>query len=252
MREAYDDTPAGAAGRLDTAIQIFSRTPGYELIEPQPASEEQLLLAHTREHVNAIRRMGNARGTDIYQIAALAAGGAIRTAEIAVEGEPAFGLIRPPGHHASSDSCWGFCYFSNMAIALLWLRKTGRISSAFILDFDLHTGDGTINILGGDDRFVIHNPRGHGDEAYLNDVKRALDDAPDVDIIAASAGFDEYIHCWGHNLSTQAFRRIGKIMYDFAIERCEGRRFGILEGGYNHEDLGINISAFCEGLQGHS
>ncbi len=250
MRESYDDTPAGAPGRLDSAIEVLGTTAGYEFVEPQPATEEQILLVHAPEHIESIKNMRQKRGSSIYQIALLAAGGAICTAEIAVNGEPAFGLVRPPCHHVSRDSCWGFCYFSNMAIALLWLLKTGKIGSAFVLDFDLHTGDGTINILGQDKRFVIHNPHGHGDEDYLRDVKRALDQAPDVDIIAASAGFDEYINCWGHNLSTQAFRRIGQLIHDFAIVRCEGRRFGILEGGYNHEDLGLNILAFCEGLRG--
>jgi acetoin utilization deacetylase AcuC-like enzyme len=183
-------------------------------------------------------------------MAALAAGGAVLTANIAIKGEPAFGLIRPPGHHASRSSYWGFCYFNNMAIALLYLQARGLIRSAFILDFDLHFGDGTVDILGGDSNFHIHNPQGHGDDNYISDVKLALDNSPDVDIIAASAGFDEYEHCWGHNLSTDAFRRIGHLMSDFARERCKGRRFGLLEGGYNHEDLGKNILAFCEGLQG--
>jgi acetoin utilization deacetylase AcuC-like enzyme len=111
-------------------------------------------------------------------------------------------------------------------------------------------GDGTINILGSDKSFIIHNPNGHGDGAYLADVKRALDASPDVDIITASAGFDQYEHCWGENLTTRAFRKIGLLMHDFAEERCDGRRYGLLEGGYNHRDLGMNILSFCEGLLG--
>jgi len=180
----------------------------------------------------------------------LAAGGGILAGEIAVKGEPVFALIRPPGHHASADSHWGFCYYNNIAVSLLDLRAKGLINSAFILDFDLHTGDGNINILGDDKRFTIYNPNGRGDKEYLADVKVALDSAPDVDIIVASAGFDEYIDDWGGNLSTEAYRKIGGLMHDFARDRCEGRRYGLLEGGYNFQDLGKNVFAFCEGLQG--
>jgi acetoin utilization deacetylase AcuC-like enzyme len=251
MIESYDNTPAGAAGRLDSAISVFRSHPEYQLISPEPASEEDIVRAHSSASIERVKAEGGtSQRRQLYKIAALAAGGAILTANIAIKGEPTFGLIRPPGHHASRSSYWGFCYFNNMAIALLHLQARGLIRSAFVLDFDLHFGDGTVNILGEDRNFHIHNPQGHGDDNYISDVKLALDSSPDVDIIGASAGFDEYEHCWGHNLSTDAFRRIGHLMFDFARERCEGRRFGLLEGGYNHEDLGRNILAFCEGLQG--
>ena len=69
-------------------------------------------------------------------------------------------------------------------------------------------------------------------------------------IIAASAGFDQYEHCWGSNLTTGAFNELGKLVYEFAQEKCQGKCYGLLEGGYNHEDLGMNVLAFCEGLRG--
>jgi len=162
----------------------------------------------------------------------------------------------------SEDSNWGFCYYCNIAVSLLDLRAQGLIDSAFILDFDLHGGDGNINILGDDKRFTICNPNGNGDTEYLAEVKQSLDNAPDVDIIVASAGFDEYEDDWGSNLSTDAFRKIGHLMYEFAKERCGGRRYALLEGrcggrryallegGYNFEDLGKNVLAFCDGLRG--
>jgi acetoin utilization deacetylase AcuC-like enzyme len=251
MKESYDDTPAGAPGRLDSAISVFRNRSGYQLLIPEAASENDILQAHSLAVIERIKERGSmTQGGQLYRTAALAAGGAILTADIAVRGEPAFGLIRPPGHHAARNSNWGFCYFNNMAIALLHLLSQGLIGSAFVLDFDLHFGDGTVDILGGDRRVVIYNPQGHGDENYLSDVRLALESSPDVDIVGASAGFDEYEHCWGHNLTTDAFRRIGHLVFEFAQERCGGRRFGLLEGGYNHEDLGKNILAFCEGLQG--
>jgi acetoin utilization deacetylase AcuC-like enzyme len=251
MRESYDHTPAGAPGRLETSVEILSKHPDYEFVEARPATEEEINRAHAPGHIKRVKADYDSTREDLlYQVATLAAGGAIMTAEIAVQGEPAFGLIRPPGHHASHSSYWGFCYYSNLALSLLALRTNGLIEFAFVLDFDLHVGDGTIDILGHDKQFIIHNPKGQGDDAYLADVQDALKKHPDVDIIAASAGFDQYERGWGGNLTTQAFHEIGRLMFEFAEEHCENRRYGLLEGGYNHEDLGKNILAFCEGLRG--
>ncbi|MBN2229962.1 MAG: histone deacetylase family protein [Candidatus Thorarchaeota archaeon] len=251
MLESYDRTPAGAAGRLESAVEVLSKRKGYEFIEPAPASDEDIIRAHSSRHIERIKADSDSRKEGLLEkLARLAAGGAILTGELALSGTPAFGLIRPPGHHASRSSYWGFCYYSNMAIALLNLKARGLIQSAFVLDFDLHVGDGTINILGEKKAFTIHNPSGRGDESFLTDIQAALRKASEYDIIAASAGFDQYVDDWGGNISTSGFNRIGQIMHEFAEERCEGRCFGILEGGYNFEDLGKNALAFCEGMQG--
>ncbi|MFW9974015.1 MAG: histone deacetylase family protein [Candidatus Thorarchaeota archaeon] len=251
MQEHYDRTPAGALGRLDTSVEILGTHPDYEFVEARAATEEEILRAHGTRLLDSVKHdYDSTKPGLLYKMATLAAGGAIMTGEIAVEGEPAFGLIRPPGHHASRDSYWGFCYFCNVAVSLLHLRAKGLIESAYILDFDLHTGDGNINILGDDSKFVIHNPSGNGDDQFLKDIKRSFDSAPEVDIIVASAGFDQYEDDWGGNISTNAFRKIGRMMHDFAEERCEGRRYGLLEGGYNYADLGKNVLAFCDGLRG--
>ena len=251
MKSSYDRTPAGAPGRLDTSVEILSKHPEYEFVEARMASDEEINRAHGPGIIDRVKGDYDSLGEGtLFKVAALAAGGAIQTADIAVQGEPAFGLIRPPGHHASHSSYWGFCYFNNIAISLLHLKAKGLIDTAYILDFDLHTGDGNINILEDEKGFVIYNPNGNGDDAYLKDTKRSLDACPEVDIIVASAGFDQYEHCWGNNLSTEAFRKIGRLMFEFAEERCEGRRYGLLEGGYNFEDLGKNVLTFCEGLKG--
>ena len=252
MIKRYDSTPAGAEGRLESSLDVLNTHPDYVFVEAREATEEEILLAHTRRVFKSVQRESTTSpGSLLFRMAKLAAGGAIMAGEIGVNGEPAFGLIRPPGHHASADSYWGFCYFNNIAVSLLALKEQGLIDSAFVLDFDLHTGDGNIDILEGNRRWTIYNPDGQGDDAFIADAKRALDAAPDIDIIVASAGFDQYEEDWGGNVTTSGFRRIGRLMHDFAMERCEGRRYALLEGGYNYEDLGKNILAFCEGLRGN-
>ena len=69
--------------------------------------------------------------------------------------------------------------------ALLKLKSEGKINSAFILDFDLHTGDGNINILQRDKDIKIHNPSSNNEFDYLKLVKNRLDSIENVDIICA-------------------------------------------------------------------
>jgi len=167
MQEHYDRTPAGAPERLDTAVEILGSHPDYEFVEARPATEEEILRAHGTRTLESVKQdYDSTRPGLLYKMATLAAGGSILAGEIAAQGEPAFGLVRPPGHHASGDSYWGFCYFNNIAVSLLHLKAKGLIESAYVLDFDLHTGDGNINILGDDPMFTIYNPRGNGDEQH--------------------------------------------------------------------------------------
>jgi len=116
---------------------------------------------------------------------ALAVGGAIRASEISLTGEPAFGLMRPPGHYASPNSCLGFCYFNNIAIATRRLIHAEEIERALIVDFDLHFGDGTANTFAGDASVVYYHmgptPR---------DLDSFLSNAGSFDALAVSAGFD--------------------------------------------------------------
>ena len=136
-----------------------------------------------------------------------------------------------------------------MAVSLLRLKAEGKISSAFILDFDLHRGDGNINILGRQNGFKILNPGSLTETDYLREIESILEKTGDCDIVAASAGFDEYVKDWGGKLSTLAYREIGRMMKEFAERRCGGKRYALLEGGYCYDDLGFNVHAFCEGFR---
>ncbi|MGQ4874495.1 MAG: histone deacetylase family protein [Promethearchaeia archaeon] len=244
----YAADPAAAPGRLDKIIEIIRSKPqDYEIIEPKPATEEDILRAHSKEHYKRIKR-----NPLLYELASLAAGGAILAAEEAYNGNPAFAVIRPPGHHASADSCWGFCYFNNISISLLKLYSEGKIKSAFVLDFDLHTGDGNINILlDRDDDFKvkIFNPDAYSADEYIKSIEDYMEKLENIDIFVASAGFDQGIDDWGNLLSPEDYKEIGSLMKKFSEKLCKGRRYALLEGGYNHSVLGINVDSFCQGFK---
>ena len=136
--QVYTSDPAASPGRMESILGTIE--PYVEFVPAEPALRQQVAGVHTDMHIQTVENQG------LYEIATLAAGGAIQAARIGLS-EPCFGLIRPPGHHASAASSWGFCYFNNMAVALLTLKKEGLIETATILDFDLHYGDGNVNIL---------------------------------------------------------------------------------------------------------
>jgi len=221
---SYAMDPAAAPGRLEGIVDILSKNKEYVFIEPKPAIKEDILRAHTERHLEYIER-----NPLLFELASLAAGGAILAAEEAYDGNPTFAVIRPPGHHASADSCWGFCYFNNISISLLKLFSEGKIKSAFVLDFDLHTGDGNINILSFKEesfRVKILNPDSSG-----------------------RTGFDQGIEDWGHLLYPEDYTKLGELMKTYSEKLCQGRRYALLEGGYNHTVLPINVNSFCQGFK---
>jgi len=239
----YADNPASMPGRMESIIdEIQSRT-SYSIICPKPATEEELCYVHSLEYIESIKQ-----NEVLYNMALLSAGGAIAAMESAMNNETAFACIRPPGHHAYRESAWGYCYFSNMAIALTKLRMTGRIRSAFILDFDAHTGDGTIDCLSDWKECIILNPYTESNKDYINIIENFISGIGTVDIVAVCAGFDSYVKDAGKKLETEDFFTIGYMMKNYARKCGHNRRFATLEGGYYLPDLGKNVVAFCNGF----
>ncbi len=234
----YTHDPAASSGRIEAVVRAIESS--VEFVDIEPASEEDIALAHSKGHIESVRAEG------LYEISALAAGGAIQAAELGMS-EPCFALIRPPGHHASSGSAWGFCYFNNMSIALEALKRDGKIDTAFVLDFDLHFGDGNVNILGEKDWVSIHNPSEGSRKEYLDHIELILSQLQ-VDIIGISAGFDNHIEDWGGLLTTEDYYTMGAMVKSTA-ESCKGGCFAILEGGYNHDVLGRNVDALIRGME---
>lgn len=240
---SYAQDTAATEGRMESIMDLVLMQRDYSMLKPTAAQIEDVLRAHTEGHVNRVRE-----DEKLFRMALLSAGGAISAAEIAFDGEPAFACIRPPGHHASRASYWGFCYFNNMGIALLKLRLEGKIKGAFVLDFDAHKGDGTIDVLSECPEIEILNPVSGDREVYLAEIEERLNKIDGIDIIAVSAGFDSYEKDLGKKLKTFDFYLIGLLLKKSSKRLCNGRRFAILEGGYYLEDLGKNVLAFCQGF----
>lgn len=238
-KQVYSYDPAAKAGRIENIVEALK---GYEFVPTQPVNEGDLLLVHTQSLIDSVKR-----DRTVFELASLAAGGAITTAEIALS-EPAFGLIRPPGHHAGRYFNGGFCFFNNMAIAVQRLIQQKKINRALIVDIDLHYCNGTHDILVDRKDVIFLNMECQERQRYLDDLRESLEKTKGYDIVGVSAGFDTYEKDWGRSLKTEDYKTIGSMIKE-AAKSCQGRRFALLEGGYYIPDLGKNVKSFLDGLE---
>ncbi len=262
--------------RIERAVPLLKdRHPQWKWHPPQAADETALLRAHSTEHLARIREAtydfdaDTAAHPGIYEHAARATGAAIDVAREALQGNRAFSLMRPPGHHAMRDRAMGFCYFSHIAIAALDALQHGAERVA-IWDFDAHHGNGTEDIVANNPRIAfasIHQfpgypgtgTRSFGDvhnfpvapltprPKHVAEVRRALDQllAFKPDLLLVSAGFDAYAGdpITEMTLELEDFATFGNWLRETNIPSG-----AILEGGYSDE-LPQLIDAFltsCE------
>lgn len=247
----------------------------YEFVKPTPCSDKELELVHTKGLIERVKRQDtsvfdsdtpNYQG--IFNYAKLAAGAALKAGEMALKGEKAFSLMRPPGHHAGRAFLGGFCYFNNIAIAVSKaLREVKRVA---ILDIDCHHGNGTQDIFLGnkDVLFVsIHQsslypgtglssegncvnfpiPPHTGEGGYLTVLKKAVSVIEDFrpSLLGVSAGFDTYRGdpLTQIGLEKESYRKIGEIISGLGLPG-----FALLEGGYSRE-IGECVRSFLKGYE---
>ena len=161
-------TPPGHPERPERA-EVFDqvaadwRDGGGRVVEPRPATREELLRVHDEAHVDAMTAThGKAvmldpdtfTSPESYEVALLAAGAAVQASEHAVDtGETTMALVRPPGHHAERDRAMGFCLFNNVAVAAAAMIARG-LSRVAVIDIDVHHGNGTQWIFYDDPRVL--------------------------------------------------------------------------------------------------
>jgi len=249
--------------RVYRAYRLLKKK-GLKFIEPETCSEDDLKLVHKERFIMQIKSgdffdPDSPSLPDIYEYARLSVGGAVKSMEIALTGEKAFSLMRPPGHHvgvngrALSASSMGFCYFNNIAVACMKALK--HVERIAILDIDCHHGNGTQEIFLGNPHVIfvslhkygafypgtggfsedncLNYPfrRPVGDKEFLQTLKEALKKVEefDPDLIAVSAGFDAHRDdpVGALMLSEEAYRKIGHM-----ISEMGRKTFAVLEGGY--------------------
>lgn len=209
-----------------------------------------------------------------YEAALASANCALSAASsVAHHSSAAFALCRPPGHHAGKDYAGGYCFINNAAVAAHWLSQHGHVAT---LDIDYHCGNGTQDIFyARDDVLTLsihadpdfeypsyfghanergrgrgfgfhHNfplPKGTHDDSYLIVLNKALELIRNYKpkYLVVSAGMDIYADdpLGTINISTEGIREIGK-----RIAALELPTVIVMEGGYNNDALGRNITAF--------
>jgi acetoin utilization deacetylase AcuC-like enzyme len=262
---------------------------GWEGRAAPPAQETQLELVHSTGHVQRIKEMSLAGGGTIdpdtfvgepsYRAALHAAGGACEMTRALLAGEARLGFcgVRPSGHHAEPDHAMGFCLFNNVAIAAeLAIRELGA-RRVFILDWDVHHGNGTaeafrrrpdvlfasihqsgiypgtgaLSDVGSDsgEGYTINLPVpvGSEEDLWLSLIEHIVLPAAkqfEPQLVLLSAGFDAHQAdpLAGCRLQSTSFAEMARHVRDFADEL--GVPLGaVLEGGYEPMALAQSVQA---------
>ena len=298
------DTGFGHPERSDrlTAVINYIQKQSYssdiEHVSPRSAEPEWVHQIHTarymeraetacRQNYSHLDVPDVAISPNSYDIALLAAGGALELGDRVMSGtlDNAFGLVRPPGHHAEHEMALGFCLFNNVAILARYLQKKHGLEKILILDWDVHHGNGTQHTF-EEDASVFYvslhqypfypgtgaaseTGLGRGSGATLNcpmpagaadaDYKQAFVDRilPAVndfkpEIVLISAGFDAHADdpLAQINLTTDCYGWMTERMMEAADRHANGRLIALLEGGYNLNALAQSVSVHLDTLSG--
>jgi acetoin utilization deacetylase AcuC-like enzyme len=262
--------------------------------ESAPAALADIELAHGRMYVASLRGLSDALIEDIqaggpsytaldpdttmnahtWKAALRSAGAALDATDAVIAGEleNAFCAIRPPGHHACRDKAMGFCFFNNVAIAAKYALERHGLKRVAIVDFDVHHGNGTEDIVAGDERILMVSffqhpfyPEGGAlkhDANLVNlpvpaytkgmDIRELIElmwiprlEAHRPELIFISAGFDAHREddLGQLGLVEQDYVWMTQRIKDMAHKYAKGRIVSCLEGGYNLSALSRSVEA---------
>ena len=255
-------------------------------VEAARAPLEAVLLAHDEEYVRRLEAASEGDsaalatftapdtrvGKETFDAAMKSVGAVVEAIEALFAGKirNAFCGVRPPGHHAGRHEARGFCYLNNVAIGALWAIQRGFAKRVAIVDFDVHHGDGTEEIVAGNAAIRFHSlfqwplypnrvmtpqpnnvvttPMEAGaDGNALADVLETIW-LPSLekfkpDLIMVSAGFDAHTEepMAQLKMTEMDYARITRRLLDAADTLCEGRLVSVLEGGYAVRSLARSV-----------
>lgn len=267
--------------RTKQLLDLGGVTDHLTLLTPRMATTDEIERFHTPGYVARVERLsqegsgdagqGAPVGPGTYEIACLAAGGALSAVDAVVSGgvRRAFSLSRPPGHHAVANLGMGFCIFNNVVLAALHAREVHGIGRIAIIDWDVHDGNGTQDAFYDDPDvlfFSIHQdrlyppesgsleqhgsgdgagytvnipmPPGSGDAAYLaafDEIVLPIIDEFMPEMIFVSAGQDASImdQLGRMCVTSEGYRRLTGLMINRAERHAQGRLVVLQEGGYS-------------------
>jgi len=283
----HPEQPARIGAVLD---ELEKQGLQLEKIEAPEAERAQLILAHPEGYVDSIFDASPKSGSvqldadtamneHSLRAALLAAGAGIKAVDLVAGGEfdNSFCCVRPPGHHAEETTAMGFCFFGSIAIAALYALQKSDINKVAIIDFDVHHGNGTEDLIGEHpDIFFcssfqhplypgkfgknvpgrkINIPLDAGcDGATFKKIMQS-DCLPDLrkfkpDMIFISAGFDAHRDdpLAGLNFLEEDFAWITSELRSIADEVSGGKIVSMLEGGYDLAALGRSAAAHVKEL----
>jgi len=265
-----------------------------ELVEPKSARIEEIRYIHHEDYIEKARRYSDLEmpldpdtvlSRDSYEVALLAAGGAITSVDSVIDAfDSSFALVRPPGHHATPTGGMGFCIFNNIAIAARHAQKRGK-KRVLIVDWDVHHGNGTQDAFYDDPSvlyFSTHQyphypgtgwldetgtgdgegyninvplPAGTDDSGFIAAFEEILVPAAHKfrpDIVLISAGFDACNNdgLAGMRMSVEGFSVLATIVKSIAKENCGGKVAAVLEGGYDLDLLALSVAAVLDVFMG--
>lgn len=291
-------TPPGHPERVERleAIGRALAKPEFDALDRRAApmgEEKHVRLAHPLAHLDRIRTSEPVEGyaqidadtsmaPGSFNAAMRAIGGNIAAVDAVLSGEAsnAFVMTRPPGHHAEKAKPMGFCLFANVAIAALHAIEHHGLDRVAVLDFDVHHGNGTQDVLWNESgvRFAsshqmpLYPGTGAPNETGAYDQIRnaALDsgsgsqlmreawgdhilpwiEAYEPQLILVSAGFDAHAAdpLAGLNWRTEDYAWVTDRIVDVAEKVCEGRVVSSLEGGYDLDALALGAAAHVKTL----